>query len=92
MNNQKIENLLNLALASTEEERMRSSELNVGFDAQSDTWEIIVKYTGNLERVRQIAENVTELFGGFAVLRIKEEKVYRLFTNQGYNGIIKQTR
>ena len=72
MNNQKIENLLNLALASTEEERMRSSELNVGFDAQSDTWEIIVKYTGNLERVRQIAENVTELFGGFAVLQIRE--------------------
>ncbi len=73
MNNQKIENLLNLALSSTEEERARSSNLNIGFDEQEDTWEVIIKYTGNLERIRQIAENVTELFGGFAVLEIKED-------------------
>lgn len=72
MNNQKIENLLNLALESTAEERQRSTNLNVGFDEQEDTWEVILKYTGNLERIRQIAENVTELFGGFAVLRVKE--------------------
>lgn len=73
MNDQKLENLLNLALNSTESERARSSNLNVGYDVLENTWEVIIKYTGNLENVRQIAEEVTELFGGFAVVRIKEE-------------------
>ena len=72
MENQKLENLLNLALASTKEERERSASLEAGYDPEDDTWEVIVKYTGNLENIRQIAEEVTELFGGFAVLRLKE--------------------
>lgn len=73
MNDQKLENLLNLALDSTEEERIRSGNLNIGYDAREDTWEVIIKYTGDLENVRRIAEGVTELFGGFAVVRIREE-------------------
>ncbi len=73
MNDQKLENQLNLALDSTEEERVRSENLNIGYDALTRTWEVIVKYTGNLDNVRRIAESVTELFGGFAVLRIRED-------------------
>ena len=73
MNDQKLDNLLNLALDSTESERLRSGNLNVGFDTSSNTWEVIIKYTENLENVRRIAEEVTELFGGFAILRIKED-------------------
>lgn len=72
MENQKIENLLNLAISSTQEERAKSVSLNAGYNSQENTWEVIIKYTGNLENVRQIAEEVTELFGGFAVLRITE--------------------
>ena len=73
MNDQKLENLLNLALDSTTEERMRSDNLGTGYDMADQTWEVIVKYTENLDDVRQIAEEVTELFGGFAVVRIKED-------------------
>ena len=75
MNDQKLENILNLALESTESERLRSENLNVGYDPADRTWEVIIKYTGNLQNVRQIAEEVTELFGGFAVVRIKEETI-----------------
>ena len=78
MENQKLENLLNLALASTEEERARSASLNAGYDVQDNTWEVIIKYTGNLENVRQTAEEVTELFGGFAVLRVRESAIEEL--------------
>ena len=70
MYDQKLENQLNLALNSTESERTRSENLNIGYDAQNNSWEVIIKYTGNLENVRRIAEEVTELFGGFAVVRI----------------------
>lgn len=75
MNDQKLENLLNLALDSTESERLRSENLNAGYDAKTKTWEVIIKYTEDLENVRRIAEEVTELFGGFAVLRIAEERL-----------------
>lgn len=75
MNDQKLENLLNLALSSTKEERARSESLRAGYDEKNDSWEVIVKYTGDLESVRQIAEEVTELFGGFAILRIKESEM-----------------
>ena len=47
MNSSKRENLLNLALDATEEERLQSLNLNVGYQEETDTWEVIVKYTGS---------------------------------------------
>ena len=52
---------------------MRSDNVGTGYDVADQTWEVIIKYTENLDDVRQIAEEVTELFGGFAVVRIKED-------------------
>ena len=72
MNDQKLENQLILALNSTEEERIRSGNLNIGYDPLNATWEVIIKYTGEIENVRRIAEKVTQLLGGFAIVRIKE--------------------
>lgn len=70
---QKIENILNLALDATPDERERSAELEIGFDSESKEWELIVKYFGSLEAVREIAVSVTELMNGYAVVVIKEE-------------------
>ena len=44
MNSQKTENLLNLALDSTEEERKKSLNLQVGYDPGERTWELIIRY------------------------------------------------
>ena len=54
MNNQKIENLLNLSLDSTMEERDKSLNLNVGYDKMTKEWEVIVKYHGDLKRFELI--------------------------------------
>ena len=51
MNSQKQENLLSLAMDSTQEEREKSGILDVGIDNESNRWEVIVKYHGNLERI-----------------------------------------
>lgn len=75
---QKIENQLNLALDATEEERQRSRSLNVGYDEEEKEWELILKYSGSLERVRELAVYVTELTGGYAILQIKESKIEEL--------------
>ena len=42
MNSQKLENLLNLALDSTMEEREKSLDLDVGYEAAEERWELIV--------------------------------------------------
>ena len=47
MNNQKLENLLNLALDADENERERSEILDVGYDPIEKEWELIVKYSGD---------------------------------------------
>ena len=72
MPNQKIENLLNLALDATEEEREKSLELDVGYNPIDREWDLIVKYSGNLDCVRSFGANVAELQSGFAVVTIKE--------------------
>lgn len=51
MNNEKIENLLNLSLNANENEREKSGTLGVGYYANSDKWEVIVKYSGDFERL-----------------------------------------
>ena len=51
MENEKIENLLNLALSASPEERRRSPALQVGYLEEQKKWEVIVKYTGSLEKI-----------------------------------------
>ena len=75
MTSQKLENLLNLALNSAEDEREKSLNLNVGYDPLDREWDLIIKYSVNLDRVRKIASKVTELQNEYAVIRIKESRI-----------------
>ena len=75
---QKLENLLNLPLDADQGERERSEELDVGYDKEENVWELIVKYSGTLEAVRQTARSVTELLNGYAVIVIEEERIGQL--------------
>ena len=75
---QKLENLINLALDADQGERERSEELDVGYDKEENVWELIVKYSGTLEAVRQTARSVTELLNGYAVIVIEEERIGQL--------------
>lgn len=78
MDSQKNENLLNLALDTAFLERERSLELNVGFDAQEKTWEVIVKYHGSLEALAEWGILVEELIAGYAILTVPESEMERL--------------
>ena len=78
MEDQKAENLLNLALSVPEETRERTEELNVGYNRAERTWEIIVKYHGDLESALNAQfpdASGTYLLNGFAVLRVPERDV-----------------
>ncbi len=75
---QKIENQLNLALNATEEEREKSIVLETGYDPQERTWEVIVKYSGSLDRIASEAIQVTELINEYAILIVRESEIDRL--------------
>ncbi len=75
---QKIENILNLALDATPEERERSGELDVGYDPAEREWELIIKYSGSLEAIKNISSSVTELMNGYAVIVIREDRIEEL--------------
>ena len=57
--------LLNLALDASEREREKSLELSIGYDQEEKTWEVIVKYTGSLDVLREQGIEVVELLNGY---------------------------
>ena len=57
--NEKMENLLNLALDATPEEREKSLELSVGYDRTERTWEVIVKTGADEETLRAAIEQLS---------------------------------
>jgi len=71
-NSQKQENLLNLALDSTKEERIQSEILNVGVEEATGRWEVIVKYHGDLERIAGGEIDVEILLAGYAIVTLPE--------------------
>lgn len=77
MADQKLENLLNISLQATKEEREQSEELGIGYDPEQNTWELIVRYTGSLDglRIRYPQIRIRELLNQYAVLIVPETLV-----------------
>ncbi|MCI8543211.1 MAG: S8 family peptidase [Lachnospiraceae bacterium] len=73
--NQKLEDMLQLALQTPEETRVRTDELNVGFNAGTRTWELIVKYHGSLDTLKALGIEVEYLIAGYAILTVPEQLV-----------------
>lgn len=78
MPSQKFENLLNLALDTSMEEREKSLELNVGYEGEDNTWELIVKYHGDLRAgmssffalPQGALLQIEELIAGYAIMTV----------------------
>lgn len=73
MPSEKIDTQFSLALELPEAER--SGGLDTGFDPITQTWEIIIKYTGELSSILENTPGIlssAELSGGFAVLVVQE--------------------
>ena len=75
MNDQKVDNLLNLAMDATSEERMKSESLNVGYDPEEKIWDIIVKYSGSESALTGDGIRVIPLLGGYAVVTLPEAEI-----------------
>ena len=73
--NPKRENLLNLALDATEQEMEKSPDLMAGYNKEQNLWELIIRYSGDLDQIRQEYPQVTivELLNGYAVVTLLQE-------------------
>lgn len=84
--NQKIGNSLQLSMEATEEERERSLNLDVGYDQNTKSWEVIIKYSGEtIEEIVNKAENenvsVIKLFNEYAIVRATKQAIEDLAGN-----------
>ena len=75
MPDQKIDNLLNLAMDATSEERAKSENLNVGYDSSERLWDMIVKYSGPESGLGGEGIQVVPLLGGYAVVTLPESEI-----------------
>lgn len=76
--NQKLEDLLQLALQTSEETRERTEELNIGFNDVTRTWELIVKYHGSLDVLEVLNVQIEYLIAGYAILTVPDGLVERV--------------
>ena len=75
MPDQKIDNLLNLAMDATPQERRKSGNLNVGYDPTTRLWDVIIKYSGPESGLAGNGIQVVPLLGGYAVVTLPESEI-----------------
>lgn len=75
MANQKLEDLLSLALQIDKTQRQKSRQLDVGFDENTNRWELIVKYHGDIKRLQSNVIQVEKLIAGYAIVTIPENLI-----------------
>ena len=74
MTNQKLEDQLSLALDTPAQMREKSDNLDTGYAPSENTWELIVKYNGNLDRLTG-GIRVEPLIAGYAIVTIPENLI-----------------
>lgn len=74
MANQKLEDQLSLALDTPARMREKSDNLDTGYAPEENTWELIVKYNGNLDRLTG-GIRVEPLIAGYAIVTIPENLI-----------------
>ena len=96
MDSQKRENILNLALSATPEELEQSLVLDSGFEAETQLWEVIVRYdVGTLPEMEENREGLWEQLQRAGVLgtrELEQKRGIRVVELLGGYGILTLTR
>ncbi len=75
MVSQKLESVLNLGLSLDARQRNLSGELDTAFQEETGTWELIVKYNGDLLQYAREGIVVETLIAGYAIVTIRENLI-----------------
>ncbi len=75
----KISPELMIAIDLPVTDREKSLDLNVGYSEEVEEWELILRYIGDLRKIKEeLGVEITELLGGFAIVRIRQYLIGRL--------------
>lgn len=80
MNNEKLDTTLNLSLETDENQRLKSDILSAGYDEETRTWELIIKYHGDPLVIVKGSEEADVLLNGYAIVRASKEQLEQLVT------------
>ena len=78
MQDQKLEVLLNLALSATPEERAKSGNLNVGYNPEERSWDVIVKHSGDISGLSLLGIRVENMVNEYSILTVPESLIDQL--------------
>ena len=79
MSNGKVDEQLELALQVPEDVLEKDSNLSAGYNSDNKTWELIVRYNGDISRIgNELGIIVETLSYGYAIIIIPEQLIDRL--------------
>lgn len=78
MSDQKVENLLELSMDVSQETREKSENLSAGYNEEENIWQVIFRYSGEIEDFVGNYDRVTPLLGGYAVAEVTESQLMAL--------------
>ena len=81
MNSQKAGNILNLALDATFREREASMNLNVGYEKETQRWNLIIRYFGEASELETDGIFITPLLGNYGIADIPQNRIERFAQN-----------
>ena len=87
---EKVENLLNVSMNVSDEQRSQNRQLSAGFDSEDKTWEIVVKYSGGQEDLETFfGHPFVFLYNQYAISRGTKAQIDRLATNPNVEWVEK---
>lgn len=78
MQDQKLDNLLNLAMDANEEELDKSPELKTGYTRETKSWDLIVKFTKEPDFSKWEGVRAEILLGGYGILTVPEDLIVQV--------------
>ena len=81
MNSQKAGNTLNLAFDATFREREASMNLNVGYEKETQRWNLIIRYFGEASELETDGIFITPLLGNYGIADIPQNRIERFAQN-----------
>lgn len=70
--NDKVENVLNLAAGASSAELENANDLSVGFNQEEQMWELIIRYSGDIDYLTGQGVRIDKMLNQYAVLTVPE--------------------
>lgn len=82
MEHEKLDTTLNLSVETEKAVRQKSEVLSSGVNEEAGTWEVIVKYHGDISAISELAEAVDVLVNNYAIMTVTKEQLAEIVQSE----------